>query len=98
MWRAIWNTDWFWSSKFFLNFLNRAEPEDIRNYLGLLEEQSEAIRKSVYDLVIYTEGSVGIAEAWSIDSDDRQLLMDSFEEFMKAKNPGSKNEMKQEQM
>ena len=94
----IWNTDWFWSSKFFLNFLNRAGPEEIRNYLGLLEEQSEAIRKSVYDLVIYTEGSVSIAEAWSMDGDDRQVVMNSFEELMKAKNPGSKNEMKQEQM
>jgi hypothetical protein len=33
-----------------------------------------------------------------MDGDDRQVVMNSFEEFMKAKNPGSKNEMKQEQM
>ena len=96
--RAIWNTDRFWSSKFFLNFLNRSEPEEIRNYLGLLEEQSDAIRKSVYDLVIYTEGSITVSEAWAMDFADRQIVMNSFEEFVKAKNPGSKNEMKQEQM
>lgn len=101
MWRmrrAIWNTDRFWSSKFFLNFLNRAEPEEIRNYLGLLDEQSKAIKKSVYDLVIYTEGSITISEAWGIDSGDREIVLSSFEEFVKAKNPNSKNEMKQEQM
>jgi hypothetical protein len=33
-----------------------------------------------------------------MDGDDRQVVMNSFEELMKAKNPGSKNEMKQEQM
>jgi hypothetical protein len=66
--------------------------------LGLLEDQTQQISKAVFDLVIYTEGSITLAEAWSIDSHDRKMIMDSFEELMKAKNPGSKNEMKQEQM
>lgn len=66
--------------------------------MGLLQEQSELISRGVYDLVIYTEGSITLAEAWSIDSDTRRGVMDSFEEFIKAKNPGGKNEMKQEQM
>jgi hypothetical protein len=66
--------------------------------LGLLKEQTSQISKGVFDLVIYTEGTITLAEAWSIDSEDRAMIMESFEEFMKAKNPGSKNEMKQEQM
>ena len=66
--------------------------------MGLLKEQTSQISKGVFDLVIYTEGTITLAEAWSIDSEDRTMIMESFEEFMKAKNPGSKNEMKQEQM
>lgn len=66
--------------------------------MGTLQEQTALISKSVYDLVIYTEGSITLAEAWSIDWESRKGIMDSFEEFMKAKNPSSKNEMKQEQM
>lgn len=66
--------------------------------MGLLKEQTSQISKGVFDLVIYTEGTITLAEAWSIDSEDRAMIMESFEEFMKAKNPGSKNEMKQEQM
>ena len=52
----------------------------------------------MFDLVIYTEGSITLAEAWSLDSQDRSMVMSSFEEYLKAKNPGSKNEMKQEEM
>ena len=66
--------------------------------MGLLKEQSAQISRSVFDLVIYTEGSITLAEAWSIDREDRVIAMASFEEFMKAKNPGSKNQMKQEEM
>ncbi len=66
--------------------------------MGLLKEQSAQISRSVFDLVIYTEGSITLAEAWSIDTQDRITAMASFEEFIKAKNPGSKNQMKQEEM
>lgn len=52
----------------------------------------------MFDLVIYTEGSITLAEAWSMDTQDRTVAMASFEEFIKAKNPGSKNQMKQEEM
>jgi hypothetical protein len=33
-----------------------------------------------------------------MDTQDRLVAMASFEELMKAKNPGSKNQMKQEEM
>lgn len=52
----------------------------------------------MFDLVIYTEGSITLAEAWSMDTQDRMVAMASFEDFIKAKNPGSKNQMKQEEM
>ena len=66
--------------------------------MGLLKDQSAQITRSVFDLVIYTEGSISLAEAWSMDTQDRLVAMASFEELMKAKNPGSKNQMKQEEM
>ena len=92
------NTGGLWPCKFFLNFLNRAEPEEIGNYLGTLKSQSELVRKSVFEIVIFTEGSITLDEAWNMDQEDRELAVATFEEFLSAKNPKGKNQMKQENM
>lgn len=52
----------------------------------------------MFELVIFSEGSVRMEDAWGIDSEDRLLLIETFEEYVAAKNPGGKNQMKQEQM
>lgn len=49
-------------------------------------------------MVIFTEGSITLADAWNMDAEDRVLMVETFEEFVNAKNPSGKNQMKQEQM
>tara|TARA_B100001057_G_scaffold482503_1_gene557956 strand:- start:120 stop:239 length:120 start_codon:yes stop_codon:yes gene_type:complete len=39
-----------------------------------------------------------LEEAWSLDNEDRQLLLESFEDYVKAKNPTAKGKMTQEQL
>lgn len=48
--------------------------------------------------MIYTEGSISLEDSWNLDAEDRTILMESFEEFVKAKNPNAKGKMTQEQM
>ena len=48
--------------------------------------------------MIYTEGSISLEDSWNLDAEDRTILMDTFEEYLNAKNPKGKNNMKQEQM
>ena len=52
----------------------------------------------MFDLVVFTEGTFSLEESYNMDSEDRQIAMDSFEEYVKAKYPGNKNNMKQEQL
>ena len=87
-----------WPSNFFLNFLDRAEPEEIRNYLGTLKEQTRLIKKRVFEIVIFTEGSVRLEDAWNLDNEDQEILIETFEEYVNAKNPKGKGTIKQEQM
>ena len=49
-------------------------------------------------MVIYTEGSLDLEEAWNMDNEDREIFLETFQEFMKAKNPKAKGKMSQEQM
>ena len=41
-------------------------------------------------MVIYTEGSLDLEEAWNLDREDREIFLETFQEFMKAKNPKAK--------
>ena len=52
----------------------------------------------MFEIVIYTEGSITLNEAWNMDMEDRQLVVSTFEEYLNAKNPKGKNNMKQELM
>ena len=52
----------------------------------------------MFDTVIYTEGSISLEDSWNLDGEDRAILMESFEEYVKAKSPKGNNSMKQEQM
>ena len=86
-----------WSSRFFLEFLGRAEPEQIRDYLGTLEEDRNSITKSIADFVIYTEGSIPWETAWNIALTDQTVLLESFTTLMDAKSgKKSKDVMTQE--
>jgi hypothetical protein len=39
-----------------------------------------------------------LAEAWELDREDRELLAQTFEEYVNAKNPTKNNQMKQENL
>ena len=49
-------------------------------------------------MVIYTEGSLNLEEGWNMDSEDREIFLDTFQDYVKAKNPNAKGKMTQEQM
>lgn len=49
-------------------------------------------------MVIYTEGSISLEEAWNLDNEDREIFLEAFQDYMKAKNPKAKGKMTQEQM
>ena len=49
-------------------------------------------------MVIYTEGSLDLEEAWNMDSEDREIFLEAFQDYVKAKNPNAKGQMTQEQM
>lgn len=51
----------------------------------------------MFELVIFTEGTITLNEAWNLDRDDRDMIIETFEELAKARNPKGNN-MKQEQM
>ena len=52
----------------------------------------------MFDTVIYTEGSISLEDSWNLDGEDRAILMESFEEYVKAKNPQAKGKITQEKM
>lgn len=49
-------------------------------------------------MVIYTEGSISLEEAWNLDNEDREIFLEAFQDYVKAKNPNAKGQMTQEQM
>ena len=48
--------------------------------------------------MIYTEGSISLEDSWNLDAEDRTILMESFEEFVKERILTVKGKITQEQM
>jgi len=54
-------------------------------YLGKLNKETEAIDKSIAELVIYSEGSVSWSEAWNMSAPQRNLLFKTLNNYLRAK-------------
>ena len=54
-------------------------------YLGRLKKETDALEKSITEIVIYSEGSVTWTELWSMSSPQRQLIATTIEKYLKQK-------------
>jgi|TARA_R110001592_G_scaffold129981_1_gene342898 hypothetical protein len=54
-------------------------------YLGRLKKETEALEKSIIELVVYSQGSVTLSEIWYMSNPQRELFAKTFTNFMKQK-------------
>tara|TARA_Y200000002_G_scaffold370882_1_gene366882 strand:+ start:487 stop:684 length:198 start_codon:yes stop_codon:yes gene_type:complete len=54
-------------------------------YLGRLKKETDALEKSIIEIVVYSQGSVTLSEIWYMSSPQRELFAKTFMNFMKQK-------------
>ena len=54
-------------------------------YLGRLKKETEALEKSIMELVVYSQGAITLSEMWYLSSPQRQLFAKTFTNYMKQK-------------
>ena len=54
-------------------------------YLGRLKKETDALEKSLTELVIYSQGAIQWNEIWYMSGPQRELLAKTLENYMKQK-------------
>jgi hypothetical protein len=62
-------------------------------YISGLRKAQEAVHKSCTELVIYSEGSIGWSDVWTMTFDDRNQAVKVLNEFYSAKSGKSSKEL-----
>lgn len=54
-------------------------------YLERLKKETEALEKSIMELVVFSEGTIGLSEIWYMSGPQRELFAKTFTNYMKQK-------------
>ena len=54
-------------------------------YLGRLKKETEALEKSLTELVVYSQGSISWSEVWHMSGPQRELYGKTLQNYMKQK-------------
>jgi len=61
-------------------------------YLGELKDGRNALEEQIAELVIYSEGSVSINEAWAMSQHDKAVFIKILNKYNQAKSGENSNE------
>lgn len=54
-------------------------------YLGRLKKETDALEKSIMELVVYSQGSISLGEIWYMSAPQRELFAKTLTNYMKQK-------------
>jgi len=66
------------------------DDEGISGFLTEIEDEAKAIRSEISQIMMYMEGRIGWTELWLSTREDRQSMVDAYEEYHRAMKKASR--------